>query len=383
MNAVQLGFPSAVNAMNTKPKAYTSPYAMVQSIEQKLRGGASSSAESISYHESKRREEMNQLLNKFRDKEQMDQWKAKNGTSVRTIAYDGPRMNMPFNMVCASSPVHSTFTGSGLRYDNQQLGRDLLARRAKQLSEQQVETETGLTPSMASMAGLEDMRASPYSKGYAVGPEVEPTLPVKTEEEQIYERIAEQYDLLIDGLDSGLVGQLSFQYLEKIAREIARSGYKLGSARTENLIELNEESLDLARAIESKKVPSNLYLSEIKAGPLSNGLLRITSLLKNILETSGLDKKSRRLAFDSTVRNLGMQKLATLSSKKQSREEKREIARMEAEAKKRAEVPLSRPEEIPFDVTSGEVRPEAMARTARPLGPSTRPQITLSIPEEV
>ena len=337
MNGIQLGFPDIVAKAHTKSREYASPYEKVVSIEQKLRGAGPE----LDYHEEKRREAMSQLMNKFRDEKDIQQWKSRNGTSVRTIAYDGLRMNMPLNMVVSQSPISESLSGGGLRRENYSLGKQLLSRRAMQLSQQQSEMEGMPTPSMASMEGLMDNRPSAISKGYTTGPSVEEVLPILTPSDKAYEDISLNYDLLLDGLDSGLVGQSSFDYIRRIIAGIQKSATILSGPNVEGLIGLNDDALTLARDIISQKVAregaDETRLRVERA--LEPALVRISELLDAINGFQILPSdKERTLAIKSALKSAGLEK-----AEKQKKARKAKIA-SRVPAKPRVEV--ARPEEV-------------------------------------
>ena len=306
MNAVQLGFPKAVaEAHGSRPKAYASSYAMVQSIEQKLRG----SGPDIDYHAEKQRESMKQLMNKFSDCRNMSIYQAKNGTSVRTIPYDGLKTSMPLNMVTVCNDMQKGgMSGSGLRYENQKLGKDLLSKRAKQLGEQQMGMEGAPVPTMEDM---ERRMAGPS--------EAELEKAITAPSELAMDEILFNYDSLLDGLETGLIGQSSFEYVRKIVMLIKKQASILSRSDFDRLIDLSQDALELTRAYITEKVPDNprMEFNDVLKDTrtkveraLEPALERLIELLAKLSDVADFaSDKERRQAIASTLRDAGLEGL--------------------------------------------------------------------------
>jgi hypothetical protein len=324
MNAVQLGFPKAVaEAHGSRPKTYANSYAMVQSIEQKLRG----SGPEINYHAEKQRDMMNQMMNKFKDAKQIQTYQLQNGTSVRTIPYDGPKTSMPFNMVtvCNDKP----FSGSGLRYENQKLGKDLLAKRAKQLGEQQMAVEGSVVPTTAEM------------ERRMMGPtDAELEKIITAPSELAMDEILSNYEFLLDGLEEGLVGAGSFDYVRKIAFLIKKHSSILSRSNFNKLIDLTQDALEYARTIISKKVGDEFtkfrasepastiesFVQQRRATEtiIESALERIQELLVRLSDVADFaSDKERKQAIASTLRDAGLEALKEPSMKRKEARTKR------------------------------------------------------------
>jgi hypothetical protein len=346
MNAVQLGFPKAVaEAHGSRPKTYASSYAMVQSIEKKLRG----SGPDIDYHAEKQKDMMNQMMNKFKDAKQIQTHQSQYGTSVRTIPYDGLKMNMPLNMVtvCDDKPFSGSMYGSSLRYENQKLGKDLLDKRAKQLGQQQMAMESSVVPTTAQM----DQRMT--------GPtESEISRAIADPSELAMEEIVSNYEFLLDGLEQGLVGAGSFDYVRRIASLIKKHAPILSSSDFTTLkTEYNDDALQYARDIITSKVsntyrdyddyiekfkPSagrpaplsvDTYMNQRRAteATLETALVRLGDLLSKltdlafttigpegqIIKSSFASEKERKLAIASTLRDAGLEAMKEPKAKRE------------------------------------------------------------------
>jgi hypothetical protein len=283
MNAVELGFPKAVAmAHSSRPKKYVDAYAMVQSIEQKLRG----SGPDIDYHSEKKRDMMNQMMNKFKDAKQIQTHQSQFGTSVRTVPYAGYKMNMPLNMVtvCNDKP----FSGGSLRFENQKLGKDLLAKRAKQLGEQQMAVEGSVVPTTAEM---EQRMMGPTDA------EIEKAISAPSD--LAMDEIVMNYDLLLDGLEQGLIGLGSFDYVKRIVLLIKKHAIILSRSDFTKLDEYNDDALEYVRAVISKKF-SNIY-NEYE---LEEQNARIAGRTIPTVETFNEQRKATEFALESALERL-------------------------------------------------------------------------------